>query len=75
MIVLLLLCSSGTGRDPVSKLGDIYIVSTDKFSSVWKPGTNLCINEGKVHFKVYNPDKPYKYGVKFYQLCDCSSGY
>ena len=65
----------GTGRDPVSKLGDIYIVGTEKFSSVWKPGKNVCINEGKVHFKVYNPDKPYKIGVKSYQLCDSSNGY
>ena len=30
---------------------------------------------GKVHFKVYNPDKPDKYGVKSYQLCDSSNGY
>ena len=31
--------------------------------------------KGKVHFKVYNPDKPDKYGVKSYQLCDSSNGY
>ena len=30
---------------------------------------------GKVHFKVYNPDKPKKYGVKSYQLCDSNNGY
>ena len=30
---------------------------------------------GKVHFKVYNPDKPDKYGVKSYQLCDSSNGF
>ena len=72
MIVLLLLCSSGTGRDPVSKLGDIYIVVTEKFSSVWKPGKNVCID---VYFKVYDPDKPDNYGVKSYQLCDSSNGH
>ena len=48
MIVLLLLCSSGTGRDPVSKLGDmIYIVVTEKFSSVWKPGKSYASMGGK----------------------------
>ena len=72
--MIVLLCSSGTGWDPVSKLDDIYIVGTEKFSSIWKPGKNVCINEGKVHFKVYNPDKPYKYGVTSYQLCDSSNG-
>ena len=69
------------GYDPVSKLGTIYSVVTEKFSSVWKPGKNVCINEGmipfrgKVHFQVYNPDKPDKYGVNSYQLCDSSNGY
>ena len=69
------------GYNPVSKLGTIYSVVTEKFSSVWKPGKNICIDEGmipfrgKVHFKVYNPDKPDKYGVKSYQLCDSSNGY
>ena len=28
-----------------------------------------------MHFKVYNPDKSDKYGVKSYQLCDSSNGY
>lgn len=28
-----------------------------------------------MHFKVYNPDKPEKYGVKSYQLCDPSNGF
>ena len=62
------------GYNPVNKLGTIYSVVTEKFSSVWMPGKNICIEEGKipfrgkVHFKVYNPDKPDKYGVKSYQL-------
>ena len=30
---------------------------------------------GKVHFKVYDLDKPNKHGVKSYQLCDSSNGY
>ena len=30
---------------------------------------------GKAYFKVYNTDKPDKYGVKSYQLCDSSNGF
>ena len=30
---------------------------------------------GKVHFKVYDLDKPNKHGVESYQLCDSSNGY
>ena len=43
--------------------------------------SEICFNKGmiplsrKVHFKVYNPDKPNKYGVKSYHLCDSSNGY
>lgn len=69
------------GYNPVKKLGNVFSVVTENFSSVWKPGKNVCIDEGmipfrgKIHFKVYNPDKPDKYGVKSYQLCDSSNGY
>ena len=69
------------GYNSVYILGIVYSVVTEKFSSVWKPGKNICIDEGmipfrgKVHFKVYNPDKPDKYGVKSYQLCDSSNGF
>lgn len=69
------------GHNPVYKLGDIYPVVTGNFMNVWKPGKNICIDEGmipfrgRVHFKVYNPDKPDKYGVKSYQLCDSENGF
>lgn len=58
--------------NPHKKLGSIY--------SVWKPGKNICTDEQmipfreKVHFEVYNGDKPEKYGVKSYQLNDSSDG-
>ncbi|XP_044182103.1 piggyBac transposable element-derived protein 4-like [Acropora millepora] len=69
------------GYNSVSKLGTTYSVVTEKFSNVWKPGQNVCIDEGmipfsgKVHFNRYNPGKPDKYDVKSYQLCDSSNGY
>ena len=69
------------GFNPERKLGTVYSVVTEKFSCVWKPGKNICIDEGmipfrgKVYFKVYSPDKPDKYGVKSYQLCDSGNGF
>ena len=46
-----------------------------------KPGVNLCIDEqlysyrGKCAFKQYIPSKPAKYGIKFWAVVDCNSGY
>ena len=30
---------------------------------------------GNLSFRVYNPDKPKKYGIKAYMLCDATNGY
>jgi hypothetical protein len=30
---------------------------------------------GRVHFKVFNPDKPTKWGIKEYILCDAVKSY
>ena len=38
------------GCKPVSKLSTIYSVVTAKFSSVWKSGQIVCINEGIIPF-------------------------
>ena len=49
----------------------------DKYS----PEENLAIDEGtcpfkgRVKFRVYNPAKPNKWGIKLYQVCESSSGY
>ncbi|XP_054614360.1 piggyBac transposable element-derived protein 4-like [Dunckerocampus dactyliophorus] len=56
-----------------------YIVS--KFKELYQPFENICIDEwmmkwrGRLSFKVYNPQKPIKYGIKSYILCDSYSGY
>lgn len=48
---------------------------------MYQPHQNLCIDEGMVpwrgnlHFRVYSPDKPDKYGLKAYILCDAENGY
>lgn len=52
-----------------------------RFDAVYQPHQNLCIDEGMVpwrgnlHFRVYSPDKPDKYGLKAYILCDAENGY
>lgn len=35
----------------------------------------LCPFKGRVHFRVYNPMKPNKFGVKLFQVCEAKSGY
>lgn len=34
-----------------------------------------CGFRGRVHFRVYNKDKPDKCGMKIYMLCDAKTGY
>uniref|UniRef100_A0A8C5FSV4 PiggyBac transposable element-derived protein domain-containing protein n=1 Tax=Gadus morhua TaxID=8049 RepID=A0A8C5FSV4_GADMO len=56
-----------------------YIV--EKFKEMYQPGQNICIDEGmmqwqgRLSFRVYNPQKPVKYGIKSYILCDSATGY
>lgn len=56
-----------------------YLVT--KFQELYKPNTNICIDEGMLlwrghlAFKVYNHQKPVKYGIKSYNLCDSETGY
>ncbi len=56
-----------------------YIVG--KFKELYQPWENICIDEGmmqwrgRLSFKVYNPQKPVKYGIKSYILCDSRTGY
>ncbi|XP_069176130.1 piggyBac transposable element-derived protein 4-like [Procambarus clarkii] len=54
---------------------------SEKFASVYIPKKELSLDEGtmawhgRLSFKVYNPNKPDKYGVKFYMLAEGTSGY
>nr|XP_045589346.1 piggyBac transposable element-derived protein 4-like [Procambarus clarkii] len=52
-----------------------------RFGEVYWPKKELCLDEGtlawrgRLSFKVYNPNKPDKYGVKLYMLAESTSGY
>lgn len=56
-----------------------YIV--EKFKEMYQPGQDICIDEGMMlwwghlSFRVYNLQKPVKYGIKSYILCDSATGY
>ena len=39
-----------TGYKPFSKPGHTYLVVTERFSSVWKSGQNICIDAGMIPF-------------------------
>ena len=66
---------------PINKLGVIYKRVIGRFFSIYKPHEHISVDEGMVpwrgnlSFKVYNPDKPKKYGMKAYMLCDSDNGY
>lgn len=69
------------GYSPLQKLGVPYRQIIHNFSAVYKPSSNIAVDEGMIpwrgnlHFRVYNPDKPCKYGLKMYMLCDSKNGY
>ncbi|XP_033729312.1 piggyBac transposable element-derived protein 4-like [Pecten maximus] len=69
------------GYSPLQKLGDPYKEILSNFQRCYNPSKNIAIDEGmipwrgKLHFRVYSPDKPIKYGLKVYMLCDSDNGY
>lgn len=69
------------GHDPLFKLGSIYSNILRRFSSSYTSNKYLSFDEGMIpwrgnlSFRVYNPDKPIKYGIKAYMLCDATNGY
>ena len=58
------------GYNPKKKLGKILPLMQNQFKSIWIPRREVSIDEGtipfkgRVSFKVYNPNKPDKYGIK-----------
>ena len=69
------------GHDPLYKLCNIFKTIVSILSSVYYPSKNLSLDEGMVpwrgnlHSRVYNSDKPTKYGIKTNILCDSDNGY
>ena len=67
--------------DRLYKVRPVYDMLIEKFKTVYTPGEHLSLDEGmlkwrgRLLFKVYNPQKPEKYGMKAYMLCEAKSGY
>ena len=69
------------GYDPCAKLRRILIHVRSRFAEHFKAGKNLSADEamipytGRSCFKQYMPNKPTKFGIKVWMLCDASTGY
>ncbi|XP_069184253.1 piggyBac transposable element-derived protein 4-like [Procambarus clarkii] len=68
-------------KNRMIKLSTIITYLTNKFGSYYVPNQALSLDEGtmswrgRLSFKVYNPNKPDKYGVKLYMLAEVGTGY
>ncbi|KAF8785039.1 PiggyBac transposable element-derived protein like [Argiope bruennichi] len=63
------------------KIYEVYEALNRKFKSSYIPECEVTVDEslllykGRLVFKQYLPKKKSKFGVKFYQLCESSTGY
>ena len=68
-------------KDSLQKVRVIVDHLKNKFKEAFCPFKNLCIDEslllfrGRVFFRQYIPSKRHRFGVKFFLLCDCDTGY
>ncbi|CAG2197406.1 unnamed protein product [Mytilus edulis] len=60
-------------RPFITMMRDTFGVYTPEESLSFDEGT--CPFKGRVKFRVYNPMKPNKFGIKLYQCCEARSGY
>ena len=67
--------------DRLFKVRPIIDHFLQKFCNMYTPHQDISIDEGmlswrgRLGFRVYNPKKPVKYGIKSYVLTDSSNGY
>ena len=67
--------------DKLYKLRPIHDKVVENWRTLYNPGEQTSIDEGmlkwrgRLSFRVYNKDKPTKYGIKAYILADSNSGY
>lgn len=69
------------GYDPLYKIRVFITAINTAFSDVYTPSRDLSVDEatcawkGHLRFRVFNPAKPTRFGIKLYQVCEASSGY
>ena len=67
--------------DKIYKIRPVYEMLTEQWREMYSLGEHIAIDEGmlkwrgRLSFRVYNKDKPTKYGIKAYILADSNSGY
>ena len=67
--------------DPLSKVRSFPSMIQRTFVDVYTPGRDISFDEatcpwkGRLRFKVYNPNKPNKFGIKSYQANEFATGY
>ena len=67
--------------DPLHKIRTWVDALNNNFMKTFAPGRNIAIDEamvawrGPLSFRTYNPDKPDKYGMKVFELCDSNTAY
>lgn len=69
------------GNDPLFKVRYLYDHLRTLYPRLYTPTSDICIDEaicpwkGNIRYRVYMKDKPHKWGIKFYELCESDSGY
>ena len=61
------------------KMSDVFYSFASQTKLAYEPGSHLCVDEclysfrGRCSFVRYLPNKPAKYGLKFWIICDCDT--
>ena len=69
------------GYNPWKKIGKVFAILQERFRAIWTPWHQISIDKGtipfkgNIHFKVFNPTKLDKYGIKTYKVCDSTNSY
>ena len=68
-------------HDPLHKVRSFIQMCERTFQLVYRPGCDLSYDEaccpckGRVQFCIYNGNKPAKFYLKLFQICEAKSGY
>ncbi|MCG7879142.1 MAG: transposase [Candidatus Thiodiazotropha taylori] len=69
------------GHDPLYKLRSFVNMCSRNFCDIYVPQKELSVDEstcpwkGRLRFRVYNPAKPDRFGIKLYSVNEANSGY
>ena len=69
------------GRDKMTHVRELWELFIQRCRTCYNPSDNCTIDEqlvgfrGRCPFRVYMPQKPDKYGIKIWWICDSKNGY